>query len=151
MPVMGLKAPVTEPYTVNRGEGRLDGNGKHQPHLSESFDSLPRAGIVTGWSPAGTPSIDPRARGSQHRFMIRVLPSRDGFAEFSRGLSVVAVYCSILSDQLTPVSAFERVAPEVEHAFPLESVVGGEKIARYSFLGAGPFFLVEAERETVSG
>ena len=77
--------------------------------------------------------------------MIRVLPSRDGFAELSRGLSVVPVYCSILSDQLTPVSAFERVAPEAEHAFPLESIVGGEKIARYSFLGSGPFSLVEAD------
>ena len=82
--------------------------------------------------------------------MIRVLPGRDGFAELSRGLSVVPVYCSILSDQLTPVSAFERVAAEAEHAFPLESVVGGEKIARYSFLGAGPFSLVEADdRQTI--
>jgi anthranilate synthase component 1 len=41
-------------------------------------------------------------------------------------------------DLLTPVSAFAAVARRAERAFLLESVVGGERIARYSFLGRDP-------------
>jgi anthranilate synthase component 1 len=54
------------------------------------------------------------------------------------------VYGTLLSDQLTPVSAFERLVGQADHAFLLESVVGGEKIARFSFIGTGPLAMVEA-------
>ena len=46
---------------------------------------------------------------------------------------------SVLADLLTPVSAFLRVSQDAHSAFLLESVEGGEKIARYSFLGVGPY------------
>jgi len=71
-------------------------------------------------------------------------PSRDAFVDLARHVNAIPVYCSLLSDQLTPVSAFERLAADAGHAFLLESVVGGEKIARYSFLGAAPVRLIEA-------
>lgn len=45
---------------------------------------------------------------------------------------------SILADLLTPVSAYLRVAQGAERAFLLESVEGGEKIGRYSFIGVNP-------------
>ncbi|HRR26314.1 MAG TPA: anthranilate synthase component I family protein [Acidobacteriota bacterium] len=45
---------------------------------------------------------------------------------------------TILADLLTPVSAFLRIAHNSPRAFLLESVEGGERIARYSFLGADP-------------
>ena len=45
---------------------------------------------------------------------------------------------SVLADLLTPVSAFLRISPGVEHAFLFESVEGGEKIGRYSFMGVNP-------------
>lgn len=45
---------------------------------------------------------------------------------------------AILADLLTPVSAFLKVASESSRAFLLESVEGGEKIGRYSFIGADP-------------
>ena len=71
-------------------------------------------------------------------------------ATHSSQVNLVPIYCSLLSDQLTPVSAFERVAADADHAFLLESVIGGEKIARYSFLGTSPIVLVEAkDRRTV--
>jgi anthranilate synthase component 1 len=75
------------------------------------------------------------------------------FPGLCRDANTIPVYASLLSDQLTPVSAFERIAAGAGHAFLLESVVGGEKIARYSFLGADPLVLVEAKdrRTTVSG
>ncbi|MFZ0430950.1 MAG: anthranilate synthase component I family protein [Acidobacteriota bacterium] len=45
---------------------------------------------------------------------------------------------TVLADLLTPVSAFLRVASASERAFLLESVEGGERIARYSFIGVDP-------------
>lgn len=45
---------------------------------------------------------------------------------------------SVLADLLTPVSAFLGVAQGAEKAFLLESVEGGEKIGRYSFIGVNP-------------
>lgn len=84
--------------------------------------------------------------------MLYFQPQRADVAALGRGATLVPIYCSLLSDQLTPVSAFERIVGHSDHAFLLESVVGGEKIARYSFLGTGPFALVESHgtRTTVT-
>ncbi|MDP9173413.1 MAG: anthranilate synthase component I [Planctomycetota bacterium] len=62
------------------------------------------------------------------------------FAEFSvsaQNAEVVPVHRQLLADRLTPVSAFEVLGRE-QHAFLLESVIGGEKIGRYSFIASGP-------------
>jgi anthranilate synthase component 1 len=45
---------------------------------------------------------------------------------------------TVLADLLTPVSAFLRVSAASERAFLLESVEGGERTARYSFIGVDP-------------
>lgn len=82
--------------------------------------------------------------------MLQFIPGRDQFAQLARAANSIGVYCSLLSDHLTPVTAFEALARDEDHAFLLESVVGGEKIARYSFLGARPVSFVEArDRRTV--
>jgi anthranilate synthase component 1 len=75
--------------------------------------------------------------------MIRLQPST--FEEFEREAArgnVVPVVRSVLADLQTPVSAFLRVTGGADHAFLLESVEGGERIARYSFIGAGPELVV---------
>ena len=46
---------------------------------------------------------------------------------------------TVLADLLTPVSAYLKVAADAERAFLLESVEGGERIARYSFIGVNPY------------
>ncbi len=76
-------------------------------------------------------------------------PTREDFAALARQGNTVPVYCQLLSDNLTPVTAFARVSATTEHAFLLESVEGGEKIARYSFIGARPFLTFEATRDRV--
>lgn len=58
--------------------------------------------------------------------------------------NVVPIVRSVLADLHTPVSAFMRVANDAEQAFLLESIEGGEKIARYSFLAANPFMTVRS-------
>lgn len=56
--------------------------------------------------------------------------------------NVIPVYKSVIADFLTPVSAFLKLEKDRPHAFLLESVEGGETIARYSFLGCDPFLIL---------
>src|ERR1043166_7990625 len=70
-------------------------------------------------------------------------PDFESFAKLAEGHTMVPVYRQLTSDTLTPVSAFCKVQ-EGEWAFLFESVVGGEKIGRYSFLGSGPFLKFQA-------
>lgn len=70
-------------------------------------------------------------------------PTFEEFAALAREHTVVPVYRQLTGDTLTPVTAFCKVQ-EGEWAFLFESVVGGERIGRYSFLGAGPFKAFEA-------
>ena len=84
--------------------------------------------------------------------MLAFSPNRREFAVMRTARRRVPIACSLLSDELTPVSAFERLASSAPYAFLLESVVGGEKIARYSFLGVDPSAILEARgaRTTVT-
>src|SRR5204863_10180327 len=70
-------------------------------------------------------------------------PSFDVFRELARTHTVVPVYRRLTGDTLTPVSAFCKIQ-EGDWAFLFESVVGGERLGRYSFLGAGPFLRFQA-------
>ncbi len=67
-----------------------------------------------------------------------VTPDRETFLELSKQGNLIPVYREILADRLTPVSAFEKIAGN-RGAFLLESVEGGERIGRFSFLGSDPF------------
>ncbi|HEV2882351.1 MAG TPA: anthranilate synthase component I family protein [Pyrinomonadaceae bacterium] len=61
--------------------------------------------------------------------------------ETARG-NVVPVVRRVLADLQTPVGAFLRLAHDARYAFLLESVEGGERVARYSFLGVEPEMIV---------
>ncbi|HEX8337193.1 MAG TPA: anthranilate synthase component I family protein, partial [Pyrinomonadaceae bacterium] len=81
--------------------------------------------------------------------MISLRPAT--FEEFEREAArgnVVPVVRSVLADLQTPVGAFLRVAGGARHAFLLESVEGGERIARYSFIGADPELVVRGRGDT---
>jgi len=64
-------------------------------------------------------------------------------AEAEKG-NVVPVVRSVLADLYTPVGAFLRIAEGAEQAFLLESIEGGERVARFSFLAANPFMTVRS-------
>lgn len=64
------------------------------------------------------------------------------FAEEAARGNVVPVVRSVLADLQTPVGAFLRIAGDSRHSFLLESVEGGERVARYSFVGADPEMIV---------
>src|SRR2546425_3949365 len=75
------------------------------------------------------------------------------FEEFAREAergNVVPVVRSVLADLQTPVGAFLRIAGGEPYAFLLESIEGGERVARYSFLGADPWMVARGrDGETV--
>jgi anthranilate synthase component 1 len=80
----------------------------------------------------------------------RVSPATYGeFLELCRQGTVVPVVKRVMADMLTPVSAFLRVAGRQPYAFLLESVEGGEKVARYSFLGANPHMVLRCRAGAV--
>jgi anthranilate synthase component 1 len=74
---------------------------------------------------------------------MRHYPSFEEFAELARHSTVAPVYRQLIGDTLTPVSAFCKIQ-EGEWSFLFESVVGGERLGRYSFLGSGPFLRFSA-------
>lgn len=69
--------------------------------------------------------------------MQRYFPDLSTFQTLARDARIIPVYRQLLADRLTPVSAFEVLGRD-QHAFLLESVVGGENIGRYSFIATGP-------------
>jgi anthranilate synthase component I len=68
---------------------------------------------------------------------MRIIPSFETFVELSREARVVPVRGELLFDLDTAVTAFHKVA-RPPFGFLLESVVGGENWARWSFLGSEP-------------
>jgi anthranilate synthase component I len=58
--------------------------------------------------------------------------------------NVIPVYREIMADMETPVSAYLKIAGG-PHSFLLESVEGGQTLARYSFLGTNPYLVVRLE------
>ncbi|HYH00657.1 MAG TPA: anthranilate synthase component I [Terriglobales bacterium] len=71
-----------------------------------------------------------------------IQPSFEDFSRLARQHTLVPVVKSVAADLLTPVSAFLAVASGEPNAFLLESVEGGEKIGRYTFLGVRPYMTV---------
>jgi len=61
----------------------------------------------------------------------------------AQGVDLVPVYRRLVSDSLTPVTAFHKIDAG-RCACLAESVVGGEKVGRYSFLATHPFLEIEA-------
>ncbi|MDI3339859.1 MAG: anthranilate synthase component I [Sphaerobacter sp.] len=68
----------------------------------------------------------------------RYRPTLDEVAALAERANIIPVYREIMADLETPVSAYLKVA-QGPYSFLLESVEGGERLARYSFIGADPY------------
>ncbi|QDT16878.1 anthranilate synthase component I [Alienimonas californiensis] len=83
----------------------------------------------------------------------RHTPNRETFLAMAEGVDqvedegdrtvLVPVFRRLTADALTPVAAYQKLRWG-GRGFLFESVVGGEKIGRYSFVGADPFLTIEA-------
>jgi anthranilate synthase component 1 len=82
--------------------------------------------------------------------LIRKFPSRQRFVGLAREHNVVPVCVEILADMETPVSLLTKLYRQQGPIFLLESVEGGEKWGRYSFLGTSARTSVQVFRDTVT-
>ncbi|MDQ7801763.1 MAG: anthranilate synthase component I [Armatimonadota bacterium] len=68
-------------------------------------------------------------------------PGPRSYESLLRAGNLIPVSCEVVADLETPITAFLKLR-DLPHAFLLESVEGGERLARYSFLGAAPRLVV---------
>ncbi|HUG18813.1 MAG TPA: anthranilate synthase component I [Planctomycetaceae bacterium] len=76
-------------------------------------------------------------------------PHFESFARFAESQLLVPVYRQLVSDTLTPLTAWCKIR-EQGHSFLFESVIGGEKVGRYSFVGTRPFLSLSARGNQVT-
>jgi len=81
--------------------------------------------------------------------LIRKFPDRQRFVDAAANHNVVPVCVEILADMETPVSLLTKLYRQKGPIFLLESVEGGEKWGRYSFIGTSARTSVQVFRETV--
>ncbi|MBX3450613.1 MAG: anthranilate synthase component I [Planctomycetaceae bacterium] len=74
---------------------------------------------------------------------MNIHPSLPDFTAMADGQDLVPVYRQLVSDTLTPVLAYERL-PDSATSFLFESVIGGERVGRYSFVGSCPLVQFKA-------
>jgi anthranilate synthase component 1 len=79
-----------------------------------------------------------------------LFPDYNEFSRLARTATLVPVAKTVAADLRTPVSAFLSVAADEPNAFLLESVEGGEKIGRYTFLGARPYMILRARGRQIT-
>ena len=76
-------------------------------------------------------------------------PCFEDFVEKTRHGNLIPVYKEILADLETPVSAYMKIG-QGDWSFLLESVEGGEKWARYCFLGCDPAVVVSSKGRNIT-
>jgi anthranilate synthase component 1 len=74
----------------------------------------------------------------------------DAFIEKTKTANVIPVVESLPADLLTPLAVYLKLSARAENSFLLESVEGGETLARYSFIGADPIFIATGNDELVN-
>src|SRR5271169_1497751 len=77
-------------------------------------------------------------------------PDYKSFLQLSRDATLVPVARTLSADLLTPVGAFLSIGAGQKYGFLLESVEGGEKIGRYTFVGAQPRMVLTARARHLS-
>lgn len=77
-----------------------------------------------------------------------ITPDRATFRRLARQGNLIPVYKELLADVDTPVSALAKLNPG-PYAFVLESVTGGERVGRYSFVGASASCVFRSRGNTV--
>jgi len=91
--------------------------------------------------------MSPESSGARGRLNFGAVEA----ARLARQGNVIPLVCELPGDLLTPVGAFIRLAAGREHAFLLESVEGGDRVGRYSFLGCDPVRRIERDRLPPAG
>lgn len=78
-----------------------------------------------------------------------MIPEKEQALLLARQANVVPICREVLADTETPVSAYGKISAGAVNSFLLESVEGGERIARYSFIGIDPFLEISSTAHTI--
>jgi len=81
--------------------------------------------------------------------LLESFPSREAFREYAKTANVIPVASKILADTETPVSVLARFQDQADSIFLFESVEGGERWGRYSFMGTQAKVRVSVFRDDV--
>lgn len=73
-----------------------------------------------------------------------IVPEIHELPKLAKQGNVIPVATTILADTETPVSVWMKVFEKEKYSFLLESVTGGDTVARYSFIGGNPFLTFRA-------
>jgi anthranilate synthase component 1 len=79
-----------------------------------------------------------------------ISPPRPEFLRLAAAHTLVPVYRTLTADLETPVSAFLRLAVDEPKSFLLESVEGGEKVGRYTFIGIHPYRTIQSRGSSIT-
>jgi anthranilate synthase component 1 len=80
---------------------------------------------------------------------MHTLPSLKDFITQSKEFDVIAVRAEFTADAETPLSAYAKLSKN-KPAFLFESVVGGEQVSRFSFVGCNPKKIISCgQTETI--
>jgi anthranilate synthase component 1 len=118
------------------------------------------AGLSAAWQSAGSAQahctatqmglrVEWMAASLKSSENAQVEPNRAEFLQLARTYTLVPVVRRLTADLETPVSAFLRLAASEPECFLLESVEGGEKVGRYTFIGVRPYQRVVARGRTL--
>lgn len=77
-------------------------------------------------------------------------PTIDDFTTLSRSAGLTPIFREIIADLDTPLTLFAKIEESFDHAFLFESMEGGEKWGRYSFIGFDPLVTFSSKGEDVS-
>ncbi len=77
------------------------------------------------------------------------LPEIKDFRKLAAESGLIPVYKEIIADLDTPLTIFSKIAGDESHAFFFESLEGGEKWGRYSFIGLDPSVVFESRGEDI--
>lgn len=69
---------------------------------------------------------------------MKIQPSLEDFSRLSEKGNLITLYTDLVADCETPVRVYARMRADHSNAFLFESIVGGEQVNRYSFIGANP-------------
>lgn len=79
-----------------------------------------------------------------------IKPSCDEIMELAKSYNTIPVCKEILADAITPITLLRRIAASKKRFFLLESIEGGEKWGRYSFIGYDPIMRVSCKNAVVT-
>ncbi|HHZ05985.1 MAG TPA: anthranilate synthase component I [Clostridiales bacterium] len=81
---------------------------------------------------------------------MKIFPTCGDIMQYAKAYNTIPVCCEIYADLVTPINILQKIAQTGKDYYLLESVEGGEKWGRYSFIGYNPVMRVTCKKNIVT-